>query len=221
MNNSIILLYFAFAALCFFEKSTAFSLSKYVSCSTNRHILFAHSRSFQHQSFGLNSMNMINDFGQSGLLISSKYLNIIPLCITATSKTTVINDPTAGMNSEEISNYVSIVGGGLCGIPEAAKSAVGFGLTLNLIAFALFTISYVILGGLNFALEKEVEDFVKPYDFMGDKTSDKAVKGKGDLQRSQNIEQQMDMESKADGLNRSQRRLKQKIETPTDGSEKN
>lgn len=91
----------------------------------------------------------------------SHALGIIPLCLEATSKTTVINDPTAGMTPEEITNYMSNVGGGMCGYPEPVRAAVGVGLNLSLIVFGLFTVSYVVLGGIKFALEKNVEDLVK------------------------------------------------------------
>jgi len=79
------------------------------------------------------------------------------LCLQATSKTTVINDPTAGMTPDEITNYVSNVGGGMCGAPEIVRTAIGVGLNLSLLVFGLFTVSYVVLGGLNFALEKDVD----------------------------------------------------------------
>jgi hypothetical protein len=54
-------------------------------------------------------------------------------------------DPlTAGMSSDEITNYVSNVGGGLCGLPEWMKTVVGLGLNLNLILFGVFIVSYGI-----------------------------------------------------------------------------
>ena len=49
---------------------------------------------------------MSYDFG-------AQFTNFVPFCITATSKTTVTDDPTAGMNAEEISTYVTNVGGGV------------------------------------------------------------------------------------------------------------
>ena len=55
-------------------------------------------------------------------------------------------DPlTAGMSPDEITNYVSNVGGGLCGYPDALKSLVGLGLNLNLLVFGIFVVSYGIL----------------------------------------------------------------------------
>ena len=85
------------------------------------------------------------------------------LCLQASSKTSVAvsDDPTAGMSPEEITNYVSKVGGGMCNAPEPVRAAVGLALNLSLIVFGLFTVSYVVLGGLNFALEKQVEELVE------------------------------------------------------------
>ena len=72
----------------------------------------------------------------------SNAFGILPICITATSKTTTINDPTAGMSPEEITNYISNVGGGMCGYPEPVRAAIGLGLNLSLIVFGIFTVSY-------------------------------------------------------------------------------
>jgi hypothetical protein len=78
-------------------------------------------------------------------------LGMIPLCegaaskyigFSATSKTTTMNDPTAGMSPEEIVNYISNVGGGMCGYPDWARSAIGVGLNLSLITFGIATVSY-------------------------------------------------------------------------------
>mmetsp|Transcript_8658 Transcript_8658/g.12915 ORF Transcript_8658/g.12915 Transcript_8658/m.12915 type:complete len:229 (-) Transcript_8658:71-757(-) len=85
----------------------------------------------------------------------------ILLCLEPTSKTTTINDPTAGMNADEILNYMSNVGGGMCGYPEVIRTSIGLGLNLSLIVFGLFTVSYVILSLTNFVLEKQVTDAVK------------------------------------------------------------
>jgi len=46
------------------------------------------------------------------------------------------------MNAEEILNYMSNVGGGMCGYPEAIRTSIGLGLNLSLIVFGLFTVSY-------------------------------------------------------------------------------
>lgn len=72
----------------------------------------------------------------------SDLLGVMPICISATSKTTTTNDPTAGMSPEEILNYVSNVGGGMCGYPDWARTLIGVGLNLSLIVFGLFTVSY-------------------------------------------------------------------------------
>lgn len=69
-------------------------------------------------------------------------LGIMPICLQATSKTTTTNDPTAGMSPEEIVNYISNVGGGMCGYPDWVRTAIGVGLNLSLIAFGVATVSY-------------------------------------------------------------------------------
>ena len=52
-------------------------------------------------------------------------------------------DPlTAGMSSEEITNYISNVGGGLCGFPDSVKTFIGLGLNLSLLVFGVFIVSY-------------------------------------------------------------------------------
>jgi hypothetical protein len=66
----------------------------------------------------------------------------IPLCLAPSFKTTTMNDPTAGMSEEEIVNYVSNVGGGLCGNSDFVKSLIGISLNLSLIIFGIFTVSY-------------------------------------------------------------------------------
>ena len=48
------------------------------------------------------------------------------------------------MNPEDIKNYISNVGGGLCGYPETVRSIIGLGLNLGLIVFAILTVSYGI-----------------------------------------------------------------------------
>ena len=93
--------------------------------------------------------------------------NQILLCLEPTSKTTVmnihlvltvsiyliykilstvffqtINDPTAGMTPDEITNYISNVGGGMCGYPELIRTSVGLGLNISLVLFALTTLAY-------------------------------------------------------------------------------
>ena len=71
------------------------------------------------------------------MIICTSFLQMQP-----TSKTTVINDPTAGMSSEEITNYISNVGGGMCGYPESVRTAIGLALNLSLIFFGIATVSY-------------------------------------------------------------------------------
>ena len=89
----------------------------------------------------------------------------MPICV----KTTVTDDPLAGMTPDQIADYVSNVGGthsrllthsfiyslicpliyfvgGMCGYPDIVKTFIGLGLNLSLIIFGLFTVSYVVLG---------------------------------------------------------------------------
>lgn len=88
-------------------------------------------------------------------------LGLVPICLEASSSTTTIDDPTAGMSVDEITNYVSNVGGGLCGYPESVKTAIGLGLNLSLLAFGILTLGYIVLGAWNFALEQSVDDSIK------------------------------------------------------------
>ena len=64
-------------------------------------------------------------------------LGLVPVCLEATSSTTTQNDPTAGMTPDEITNYISNVGGGMCGYPEVVRTGVGLGLNLSLFIFGL------------------------------------------------------------------------------------
>lgn len=73
---------------------------------------------------------------------------LLPICLTPTSDTTVVNDPTAGMTPEEITNYMSNVGGGLCGYPDYVREFAGIALNANLVFFGVLTIGYVVLGEL-------------------------------------------------------------------------
>ena len=66
----------------------------------------------------------------------------LPICLEATSKSSTFDDPTAGMSEEQIVNYVSNVGGGLCGSNEVVKALIGVSLNLSLIVFGIFTVSY-------------------------------------------------------------------------------
>jgi hypothetical protein len=76
------------------------------------------------------SINLNNAFG------------LLPLCLTPTSKTTTINDPTAGMTPEQITDYMSNVGGGMCGYPEVIRTSIGLGLNITLIVFGVFVAAY-------------------------------------------------------------------------------
>ena len=71
-----------------------------------------------------------------------------------------IDPDTAGMSPDEIVNYMSNVGGGLCGYPEALKSVVGLGLNINLLVFGVFCVAYAILNALDFKNRKDVEDIM-------------------------------------------------------------
>lgn len=96
-------------------------------------------------SQSVNSMKRVQ-VKKSVAMMSSSPLNsilgIMPICLQATSKTTTTNDPTAGMSPEEIVNYISNVGGGMCGYPDWVRTAIGVGLNLSLIAFGIATVSY-------------------------------------------------------------------------------
>ena len=70
------------------------------------------------------------------------FLPSLPLSLEEASKTTTFDDPTAGMSEEQIANYVSNVGGGLCGSNEFVKALIGVSLNLSLIVFGIFTVSY-------------------------------------------------------------------------------
>lgn len=67
---------------------------------------------------------------------------IIPVCLDTATKTTVTNDPLAGMNPEEIAVYTTKIGGDLCGLPESARAIIGLALNLNLIALGVLIVTY-------------------------------------------------------------------------------
>jgi len=123
-------------------------------------------------------------------------INTFTLSLVPTSKTTVIDDPTAGMTQEEITNYMSNVGGNLCGLPEVMKTIIGLGLNLSLITFGLFVVSYIVLGGLNFAYEKQVDDAIE------DNSDPKAINVGDKFGDDSNLTQK---------LNREDRRRKQRL----------
>ena len=96
-------------------------------------------------SLSVNSMKRVQVKKSVAMMSSSpldSILGIMPICLQATSKTTTTNDPTAGMSPEEIVNYISNVGGGMCGYPDWVRTAIGVGLNLSLIAFGIATVSY-------------------------------------------------------------------------------
>ena len=96
-------------------------------------------------------------------------LGSIPLCdsnpfASAPPSIKVVEDATAGMTPEEITNYMSNVGGGLCGLPDFVRIGVGLGLNLSLLAFGVLTLCYVLIGGINFTLENQLNDAIKEYE---------------------------------------------------------
>ena len=97
----------------------------------------------------------------SSLSMTPDFLGVMPVCLEATAKTTTINDATAGMSPEEITDYISNVGGGMCGYPDWVRTAIGLGLNVSLLVFGVFTIGYVVLGGYEFTLKSGVEDSIK------------------------------------------------------------
>lgn len=97
---------------------------------------------------------------------------LVPLCDAAAANPftsappsiSIIDDPTAGMTPEEITNYVSNVGGNLCGLPDIVRSSIGLGLNLSLLSFGILTLLYVLIGGSNFVLENQLKDAIKDYE---------------------------------------------------------
>ena len=123
----------------------------------------------------------------------------------------ISDDPTAGMSTDEIQNYVSNVGGGLCGYPEWVKSAVGVGLNLALLSFGIFTLSYAVLYTVQWVLDKGVEDTLKDADTRNPVTGAPQFaaltgEGKGNTDFSAAMEA-----SEGAGKNRKARRLQEKI----------
>ena len=76
-----------------------------------------------------------------------------------------LSDVDGGMSLEEIKNYVSNIGGGLCGLPDSLKTLVGLTLNISLLLFGLLTVGYVVLGIWSFALERTIDDEIRktPY----------------------------------------------------------
>lgn len=87
--------------------------------------------------------------------------NSIPLCLNPTSTDSVMNDPTAGMSSEEIQSYMSNIGGGLCGNNEAVQVAVGLALNVSLLVFAILIISYALTLGTKLVLKQSIQYIFK------------------------------------------------------------
>jgi hypothetical protein len=158
MVNYTFVLVLALAILCTTE---GFRVSV-----SNPKILSIHTKNVK--SFSELHMSVFTSL-PSTLMVSglAERLGIMPLCLQASSKTTTFDDPTAGMSAEEIVNYVSNVGGGMCGAPEFVRISIGLGLNFSLLFFGLFTLSYVVLSGLNFALEKTIEDSINSMDTAG------------------------------------------------------
>ena len=94
---------------------------------------------------------------------------LVPICdanlfSSAPPSISIADDPTAGMSADEITNYMSNVGGGLCGLPEFVRTGVGLGLNISLLSFGVLTILYVLLGGTNYLLENQLNDAIKDYE---------------------------------------------------------
>lgn len=165
------------------------------------------------------------------------HFGMLPLCLEPTSKSTVINDPTAGMTPEQIQEYVSNVGGAMCGYPDSIRSIIGVSLNLSLLLFGFFTVGYVILGGLNFFYEKGVEDTLQDVDrrfglnfsmarssagagaarsMVDAKPGSSTVYtpgGGGDsLKLRATLDDEQDKGQSLSGLNRSERRMKGRID---------
>lgn len=93
----------------------------------------------QHRLKISNSLRMATSFDTPDFLNA---LGVMPLCLRATSKTTTIDDPTAGMTSDEIQKYLDNVGGGMCGYPDSIRTVIGLGLNISLLLFGIFTFTY-------------------------------------------------------------------------------
>ena len=63
---------------------------------------------------------------------------IIPLCLESEAGV----EAASTMSPEEMTDFMSNVGGELCGYPESVRVAIGTGLNLSLIAFGVMTLSY-------------------------------------------------------------------------------
>mmetsp|Transcript_10631 Transcript_10631/g.10705 ORF Transcript_10631/g.10705 Transcript_10631/m.10705 type:complete len:175 (+) Transcript_10631:62-586(+) len=137
-------------------------------------------------SLQMSNSDISNAFFKGGL---------IPLCLEDVK---VDDDPTAGMTPDEVTNYISNVGGGLCGYPEYVREFIGLALNLSLTTFGLLTIIYIIYGGLNFIVEKQTDGMVEGLKMDRPKPSFTGIDPSG----SDN--------SEPSGPNRSERRLRQK-----------
>ena len=78
-----------------------------------------------------------------------------------------LSEADGGMSLEEIKNYVSNIGGGLCGLPDSLKTLVGLTLNISLLLFGILTVGYVVLGIWSFALERTIDDDIRktPYGY--------------------------------------------------------
>lgn len=86
---------------------------------------------------------------------------VLPLCLESDSKTTVTDDPLAGMDPDQINSYITEIGGGMCGLPEEVRAFIGVALNLNLLVFGFMVVSYAITSVISSVLEKQVEDGIK------------------------------------------------------------
>jgi len=132
------------STVLFFSAVDAFTLkTSHVAIKSQR-------KSMMHS---LSSLNMISMSETASLLLNpsnggglAHNLGVIPMCLEPfmmpTTKTTVINDPTAGMTPDEITNYLSNVGGGLCGYPDSVRTLIGLSLNLSLLALGVLALSY-------------------------------------------------------------------------------
>ena len=92
--------------------------------------------------FSLQRSTVRMSFNTEAITSRFTFLPSLPLCLEDASKSTTFDDPTAGMSEEQIANYVSNVGGGLCGSNEFVKALIGVSLNLSLIVFGILTVSY-------------------------------------------------------------------------------
>jgi hypothetical protein len=204
-----ILLYALLVCLIYPAYSFAPSRFKSASLKTNPSNSRSRHRSDSLQMITRASADVIN-------FLSNPSLKLLPLCLVPTSKTTTINDPTAGMTPEQINNYLNNVGGGLCGYPEYVRDAVGVAININFAIFTVLSLTYFVMSAVKFFVERDLDEIAKPYEKVFFPNSP-SPPGKALFASNQDEMNRVSVlpsssgPTPSDGLNRSQRRMKQKF----------